>query len=74
MEYTIAELATYVDKAHLTAWTAILNPDTGKYRLYEGSEDIEAVRLDLFATRAQFEAALSVALDMSVKRLKERIE
>lgn len=71
MEYTINELAKYVEKAGLTAWTAVLNPETGKYRLYEGDEELEAVRLDLFATRSQFQAALAMGLKIPRHKLKE---
>lgn len=73
MEYTMAELVEYVQNAALTAWTAFLNPDTGKYRLYEGA-DLEAVRLDLFTTRAQFRAALAHRLGIPISKLEEMSE
>lgn len=76
MEYTMAELAVVVEEAGLTAWSAILNPNTGKYRLYKGGRDevLEAMRMDLDTTRSQFEAALALSLRIPRDKLKEMSE
>ena len=73
MEYTMAELVKHVEEAGYTAWSALLNPRTGKYRLYVGkqADALEAVRLDLFTTQAQFRAALALGLKISEKELEE---